>query len=64
MNAATKATEVNQNGFWIFLLKAKIQRDMGDKVGAKASAEKCIELATTAKNDEYVKLGSELIKKL
>jgi hypothetical protein len=37
---------------------------MGDKVGAKASAEKCIELATTAKNDEYVKLGSELIKKL
>jgi hypothetical protein len=64
LNAATKATEVNQNGFWIYLLKAKIQRDMGDKVGAKASAEKCIELATTAKNDEYVKLGSELIKKL
>lgn len=64
LNAATKATEVNQNGFWIFLLKAKIQRDMGDKVGAKASAEKCIELATTAKNDEYVKLGTELIKKL
>jgi hypothetical protein len=64
LNAATKATEVNQNGFWIFLLKAKIQRDMGDKVCAKASAEKCIELATTAKNDEYVKLGSELIKKL
>ena len=64
LNAATKATEVRQDGFWIFLLKAKIQRDMGDKVGAKASAEKCIELATTAKNDEYVKLGSELIKKL
>lgn len=64
LNAATKATEVNPNGFWIFLLKAKIQRDMGDKVGAKTSAEKCIELATTAKNDEYVKLGSELIKKL
>lgn len=64
LNAATKATEVNQNGFWIFLLKAKIQRDMGDKIGAKASAEKCIELATTAKNDEYVKMGSELIKKL
>lgn len=64
LNAATKATEVNQNGFWIFLLKAKIQRDMGDKVGAKASAEKCIDLATTAKNDEYVKMASELIKKL
>lgn len=64
LSAVTKATETQQNAFWMFLLKAKIQRDLGDKVGAKASAEKCMELATTAKNDEYVKLGSELIKKL
>lgn len=64
LSAVTKATETQQNAFWMFLLKAKIQRDLGDKVGAKASAEKCMELAGTAKNDEYVKLGSELIKKL
>jgi hypothetical protein len=61
---ATKATEANPQAFWLFLLKAKIQKEMGDKISAKSSAEKCIELATAAKNDEYVKLGSELIKKL
>jgi hypothetical protein len=66
LSAATKATEANPNGYWIFLLKAKIQRDLGDKVSAKASAEKCIELAKAAPspNEEYVKLGTELIKKL
>ncbi len=61
---ATKATEANPQGYWLFLLKAKIQKEMGDKIGAKTSAEKCIALATTAKNDEYVKLGGELIKQL
>lgn len=61
---ATKATEANPQAFWLFLLKAKIQKEMGDKISAKTSAEKCIALATTAKNDEYVKLGIELIKKL
>ena len=64
MKYATKATEANPQAFWLFLLKAKIQKEMGDKISAKASAEKCIALATTAKNDEYVKLGIELIKKL
>ncbi len=66
LSAVTKATEINPNGYWIFLLKAKIQRDLGDKISAKASAEKCIELAKAAAspNEEYVKLGTELIKKL
>jgi hypothetical protein len=48
----------------MMLLQAKIQREMGDKVSAKASAEKTIELATTAKNDDYVKQANELIRKL
>ncbi|NCT92985.1 MAG: hypothetical protein GXC72_01060 [Chitinophagaceae bacterium] len=61
---ATKATEANPQGFWLFLLKAKIQKAMGDKVGAKTSATKCAEVATEAKNDEYVKLANELIKSL
>ena len=64
LNAITKATQANPQGFWLFLLKAKIEKDSGDKVSAKASAQKCIELATTAKNDEYVKLATELIKSL
>lgn len=61
---ATKATQVTPNGFWLFLLKAKIEKETGDKVAAKASAEKCITLATAAKNDDYVKQASDLIKKM
>jgi hypothetical protein len=59
-----KATSANQTAYWMMLLQAKIQREMGDKVSAKSSAEKTIELATTAKNDDYVKQANELIKKL
>ncbi len=60
----TKATQANPKAFWLFLLQAKIQKDLGDKMSAKTSAEKCIELATAAKNDDYVKQAGDLIKKL
>ncbi len=60
----TKATQANPQAFWLFLLQAKIQRDMGDKTAAKASAQKCIEVATAAKNDDYVKQATDLIQKL
>ena len=60
----TKATQANPKAFWLFLLQAKIQKDMGDKMAAKASAEKCIAVATEAKNDDYVKQANDLIKKL
>jgi len=59
-----KAIQANPKAFWLLLQQAKIQRDMGDKVAAKASAEKCITFATEAKNDDYVKQASDLIKKL
>jgi len=61
---ASKAAEANPKAFWIFLYKAKIQKDMGDKVGAMESAKKSLELATEAKNDDYIKMNEELIKKL
>lgn len=61
---AKKATEATPNAFWLFLLKAKIEKESGDKVAAKASAEKCIALATAAKNDDYVKQATDLIKSL
>ena len=60
----TKAVEANPKGFFLFLTKAKIERDLGDKVSAKVSAEKCITLATEAKNDDYVRQAKELIRKL
>ncbi|MEO6489265.1 MAG: DUF2911 domain-containing protein [Ferruginibacter sp.] len=61
---ATKATDENPKAFWIWLYKAKIQKEMGDKQGALASAKKSLELATEQKNDDYVKMNEELIKKL
>ena len=50
----TKAVGEKSDKFWMYLMKAKIERDLGDKVAAKASAEKCIEEATKQKNDDYV----------
>ncbi len=60
----TKATAADPKAFYMFLLKAKIEKDLGDKVSAKASAEKCIEIATQEKNDDYVRSAKELISKL
>lgn len=58
------ALSTNPDAFWMYLMKARIQKDMKDSNGAKASATKCVEAATKAKNDEYVKMANELIKTL
>lgn len=60
----TKATAENPKAYFMFLLKAKIQRDMGDKAGAKESALKTIELAKEAKNADYENFGNQLLKQL
>lgn len=60
----TKATEDNAKAYWIWLYKAKLQKDMGDKDGARTSANKSLELAKEAKNDDYIKMNEELLKKL
>ena len=61
---ASKATEANPTAYWVFHLKAKIQAKTGDKVGAKATALKSIELAKAGKNDDYVALNQKLIDSL
>ncbi len=61
----TKGVEQQKEAFWLFLLKARIEKELGDKVSAKASADKCIELATAAKNSDYVRMAQEdILKKL
>ena len=55
------ANAKSANVFW---LKARIYKKMGDKTGAKASAEKTITLATEGKNDEMVTNAENLIKSL
>jgi hypothetical protein len=59
-----KATEDNAKAYWIWLYKAKIQKEMGDKAGAKESAKKSLELAKEAKNADYIKMNEDLLKKL
>ncbi|MES2773171.1 MAG: DUF2911 domain-containing protein [Bacteroidota bacterium] len=58
------ADPANAKAFWMTMLKARIQEKMGDKSGAKNSAEKTIALATEAKNDDYIKMATDLMKKL
>jgi hypothetical protein len=56
-----KAIEANPKAYFIYLTKARIQKDAGDKAGAIATANKTIELATEAKNDDYVRMAKELV---
>ena len=59
-----KAIAANPDAFWMTMLKARILAKTGDKAGAKAAAQKTIELATVAKNDDYVKMATDLTKGL
>lgn len=61
---AEEAVKENPSAFWIVTLKARIQAKAGDKKGAKATAEKAIELAKTAKNDDYVAINQKIIASL
>ncbi|HEY1871581.1 MAG TPA: DUF2911 domain-containing protein [Chitinophagaceae bacterium] len=58
------ALETNQDAYYMYMMKARIQEELGDKTGAKASAQKCIETATTAKNDDYVRQANDFLKTL
>ena len=54
----------NPKAFWMWLYKAKIEKDMGDKKAAMVSSKKSLELAREAKNEDYVKMNEDLMKKL
>lgn len=59
-----KAIAENPKAYFMYLTKARIQRDMGDKAGAKVSAQKTVELAKEGNNADYVTFGNELLKNL
>lgn len=58
---ADKAIEQNP-AFYVIHLKAKIQLKMKDNKGAINTAQRSMELAKEAKNDDYVKLNEKLIE--
>jgi hypothetical protein len=59
-----KAIDAQPSAYWMVHLKAKIQAKMGDKVAAKATATKGIELAKAGGNLDYVALNEKLIATL
>lgn len=71
-NNKTKALEmvneaIKQSGtppFFMVYYKARIQKDLGDKKGAIASAKESMQLAKEAGNSDYVLLNEKLIKEI
>ena len=61
INAAATA---NPQAYWVLHTKAKIQKAIGDKSGAIASATASKTAAEKDKNADYVKMNDELIKSL
>jgi hypothetical protein len=61
---ADKAIAANAKAYWLHLLKARIHVALNDKKGAKASAETCKQMATEAKNMDYVRSADEILKSL
>lgn len=61
---ADKAIAANAKAYWLHLLKAKVHVALNDKKGAKAAAETCKQMATEAKNMDYVRSADEILKAL
>jgi hypothetical protein len=59
-----KAVEQNPNAFWIHHQRANAFAKLGKKQDAIAAANKSMELARAAKNDDYVALNEKLLKTL
>lgn len=59
-----KAAAQNPDAFWVHHQRANCLAKLGKKKEAIEAASKSIELATTAKNSDYVKLNEDLIRTL
>jgi Protein of unknown function (DUF2911)/Tetratricopeptide repeat len=59
-----KAAEQQPDAFWIHHQRANCLAKLGKKDEARTAAKKSIELATAAKNDDYVKLNEKLLADL
>ncbi len=64
LEMANKAVEETPKAYWIWLYKARIEKEMGNKKAAMESSKKSWALAKESKNDDYVKMNEALQKKL
>ena len=59
-----KGIAQNPDAFWLQYQKARALAKLGKKTEAIAASNKSIEIATKAKNDDYVALNQKLQKDL
>ncbi len=64
LNWFNKAIDQNPNAFWVWHQKANTLAKLGKKEDAIKAANKSIELAKAAQNDDYVKLNEKLLEDL
>jgi len=57
-----KASDANPTAYWIYLYKAKIQKDLGDNAGALKTSRTSMEFAKQAKADDYIKMNQAFQK--
>jgi len=58
------AVAANPKAYHMWLYRAKIELEMGDKAAARASSEQSLKLAREAKDNEYVEMNEALQRKL
>jgi hypothetical protein len=59
-----KAIEQQPDAYWVYHQRANALAKLGKKDDAKASAQKSMQLAKDAKNDDYVRLNEKLLAQL
>jgi len=59
-----KAIEQQPDAYWVYHQRANALAKLGRKDEAKVSAQRSIELAKDAKNDDYVRLNEKLLDQL
>lgn len=59
-----KATQENPKAFYMFLYKARIQKEMGNNAAALETSKISLALSKEAKNDDYVRMNEQLQKDL
>ena len=64
LECITKATTENPKAFYMFLYKAKIEKEMGNNAAALATSTISLALSKAAKNDDYVRMNEQLQKEL
>ncbi len=64
LNNVNRALETNPDAFYMYMLRAKINKELGNTADAKADALKCKELATKANNEDYVKQADKFLQAL